>query len=81
MMSGSFEVLEIVCTTNLQVTIGNIQIWNIKCRKHVNSLPTIRELERFRGPKQCHNLAMLKTDLGLDPKAKFVVLNSNYNFY
>jgi hypothetical protein len=24
---------------------------------------------------------MLKTDLGLDSKAKFVVLNSNYNFY
>jgi hypothetical protein len=24
---------------------------------------------------------MLKTDLGLGPKAKFIVLNSNYNFY
>ena len=45
------EVLEIVCTTNLQATIGNIQIWKIKCRKHVNSLPAIRELERFRGAK------------------------------
>jgi hypothetical protein len=24
---------------------------------------------------------MLKTNLGLGPKTKFVVLNSNYNFY
>jgi len=41
------EVLEIVCTTNLQATIGNIQIWKIKYRKRFNSPLTIREIRKI----------------------------------
>jgi hypothetical protein len=41
---------------------------------------------KIEAPSSCfqtggHCLAMLKIDLGLGPKAKFVVLNSSYKFY
>ena len=54
-------------------TVSNwvaIQIWKIKYRKHVNSLPAIRGLERFRGAKTASQFGHVKDWFKFRSKSK-----------